>query len=74
MIDNHIVTLITEEITLVLYILKCAIYPYPELIGAGWSPMAATIFMAILYFTYSIGLFLLNEMCSIWMIKEGDYK
>ena len=66
--------MIIEGLDFVLDALKCAVYPYPELVSAGWSHTAAAIFMVFLYFAYSIGLFLLNEMCSIWVIKEGDYK
>ena len=31
---------------------KCVVYPYPNLVNAGWSHTEATILMTMIYATY----------------------
>ena len=64
--------MIVEGLEFVLYTLKCALYPDPELVSSGWSHTGATIFMTLLYFTYFLVFVALHLAHQEWMIKEKE--
>ena len=59
-----------EALKFVLYALKFAVNPYPQLISEGWGHTEASLWMGLLYLMYCIVFIVLIEMYREWKTSE----
>lgn len=62
--------MIIEGAKFVLYTLKFAVNPYPELISDGWGHTEASMWMSLFYVAYFMGFVVLVEMYQERMAEE----